>query len=212
MGHRVSGRRQAESFRGMIAAVTGVSVSAAESLESRAREHPVLTEVRDCVRYIVELMVRHEWERGDTRELAAAWSKPISTVENYSAEAARHLEYLDEREYWMRRIQHEADKRLGSAEDSHFPAIARIAADTVGGFTQKQEVTVAVQQNPAEIAHSVVEWLKEHAPEKIREAYLELERGASACSCGVMAVLTEQGCKRCGKATALLTDGANSDD
>lgn len=132
--------------------------------ESRAREHPQLDGIRERVRYVVGLMVAHEWERGRTApELAKAWRVTLSCVENYSAEAARHLEYLDEREYWLRRIRYEADVRLGNCEDQHFAGIARVAADTVGGFEQRHKVEHSLQErNPAELAAGALEYVEQH--------------------------------------------------
>lgn len=137
--------------------------------------------MRACVRYIVELMVRHEYERGTTdRELAEVWERPLSTIQNYTAEAGRHLDYLGEREYWMRRIRAEADARLTECKNTDFAAIARVAADTVGGFSAKQEITHSITAPPSELVTAALLHIAEspelHTAETERLLVEALER------------------------------------
>lgn len=61
-----------------------------EDLWSHAREVEPTVEAR--VEFISSLMVALLWERGKSaKALASLWDTPLSTVQNYSAEASRHV-------------------------------------------------------------------------------------------------------------------------
>lgn len=63
---------------------------AAEELWSHAREVEATVDAR--VEFISGLMIALLWERGKSaKKLSAIWDIPLSTVQNYSAEASRHV-------------------------------------------------------------------------------------------------------------------------
>ena len=77
------------------------------------------------VRICFELMVQQRWERGRTAgELAKAWGKPLNTVEQWSAEAHRHLKLIRQPEAILEVCLGEAKRVM----DSHQAPMVKLAA------------------------------------------------------------------------------------
>ncbi len=139
--------------------------------ESRARDtHPDFDRAVQRVGYIVELMANMRWERGVTAyELAEDWRIGVSLVENYSTEARRHLELLGQRENVLNIVRASAHRWVQQGDNDRVAA-AKLLVDTVGGFTQKQELSVTLEQRPpAELVPGVLDWLEEVAPKELME-------------------------------------------
>lgn len=113
------------------------------SATPRARDsHPFLTERTERVRYIAHLMASRRWVRGDTaEELAEAWGTTLSNTHHMSGEAGRFLDMLGDREEILTMVRERTAAWLTEGGQDRVQA-ARLLVDTVGGFTQKQEVTI----------------------------------------------------------------------
>lgn len=91
----------------------------------------------------VQLMARQTWERGRTgKMLAEAWGVQEALMRRYAQQASQWIKFAGSREGVMDVVRAAAAMRLDGAENKDFVAVARLLVDTVGGFTQKQEITV----------------------------------------------------------------------
>lgn len=146
--------------------------AAAKTLEPRARDpHPDCPNARSRVRYIVHLMAEKRWVRGETStDLAEDWGCSRSLVETYATEASRALELLGDREAVLELVRAHAVEWLEQGENDRVQT-ARLLVDTVGGFSQKLDVSVSAKpHDPTEVSAGCVAWLKEHDPKALLAA------------------------------------------
>lgn len=129
------------------------------------------------IQYVIELMAAGLWWNPETRmgvtaeELGAVWGLSPSTVRDYSAQATAWRTILKDRETLIGMLQVMAFNRAQRASDRDFIGLAGYLSDTVGGFSQKHEVTVETKpHDPTEVSAGCVAWLKEHDPKALAEA------------------------------------------
>lgn len=110
----------------------------------------------DRVSAIVDMMVAKRWERGKSdKALSAHWKTPLSTIQNYSAEAGRFLKRIGETEAMIELAKVNAVRWMAESGKDRVGA-ARLLLEASGGITQKHEVTakpwVGTQDELAAIA------------------------------------------------------------
>lgn len=87
-------------------------------------------------------MATFQWVRGETAiDLAEAWGVDRHHIESLSGEAGRFLALLGERDEVLGMVREASSAWLAEGGQDRVQA-ARLLVDTVGGFTQKQEITV----------------------------------------------------------------------
>lgn len=122
-------------------------MSAAEKLPEVTREiHEDPGKGPPRVRYIVDLMVTGQYERGITvLDLAEDWKLSVKTVEHYTTQASRHLELLGNREHVMQLVQSHAARWIAESGPDRVSA-SKLLLETVGGIVQRHEHKHEVSQ------------------------------------------------------------------
>jgi hypothetical protein len=158
-----------------------------EALQDWSHARDVAEGVEARVEYIEGLMSQLLWERGKSaRRLAELWQTPLSTVQNYSAEASRHVsgdadEARRDITVGARRLLRDA---IQNGDALAFKQVADVWATVSGAKAPEQHHVVTETAEPKDVARLVREAFGEKALPKKPNGLNGHANGAAAADSG----------------------------
>lgn len=104
--------------------------------------HPTFDTSLERVRYVMHLMARGQWNRGDTgRDIAEDWGISIRYVSLIAAEASRALELMGDKEHILQLVRERCITWIDESDVKDRAQVARLLLETHGGVVNRHEVT-----------------------------------------------------------------------